>query len=293
MRYVELRATVHVADAEAAAEALRPFGAGGVVIEAPFRQADLESDATPAMGDATVRVYADAAIGARAHDARAALAAAGITATVQAQSVDEEDWAESWKRHFHPLRVGEHLVIVPTWREFTPLPGDIVLRLDPGMAFGTGQHETTRMCLEALERTVRPGARVLDAGCGSGILAVAAAKLGAAHVTALDMDDNCVRVARDNAALNGVAERVIVSARELGEPTDGEYDVIVANIIARTIIDAAEALVGALSRGGMLIVSGVIAEREADVVAALDTAGGRVIATRADGEWRCIEATRA
>jgi ribosomal protein L11 methyltransferase len=210
--------------------------------------------------------------------------------------VAQEDWAEAWKEHFQVERYGNRIVVVPSWRTYEPQLDDVILTLDPGMAFGTGQHETTRMCLEAIERVVSPGMRVLDVGCGSGILSIAAAKLGASAVCAVDIDPVCVRVSTENIALNKVA----VESREgsLGDawPFDDSpgdaFDVVVANIIARAIIDMAQDLAAALTPRGKLIVSGIIAEREAEVRAALEVLGLRVESARAMGEWRCIEATR-
>jgi ribosomal protein L11 methyltransferase len=279
---------------------LRTLADGGAWVETPFTQADLESDAVPIDG-APVRVHvylrgtdaeANATLG------RMALAAARIDAAVTTRGVAEDDWAESWKEHFHVERFGERVVIVPSWRTYEAAPDDVVVRLDPGMAFGTGQHETTRMCIEALERAVTSRARVLDAGCGSGILSIVAAKLGARAVAALDIDDVCVRVTRENARANGVEAAVRAQQGSLGDawpfdaPSTGGFDVVVANIIARVIVEMAPALVEALADGGRLIVSGVIEEREAEVRAALGAAGARIDCVRAMGDWRCIEAGR-
>ena len=298
MRYTELAASVAAPQSEPAADVLRALTGRDVWIEFPFSQADLESDAiVDTAGNAIVHAYADG--GALAAAAvRDALTRAGIAADVTERAVDEEDWAEAWKEHFHVERFGDHIVVVPSWRSFTPVAGDVVLTLDPGMAFGTGQHETTRMCLEALERAVRPGARVLDVGCGSGILSIAAAKLGAREVLAVDVDPNCVRVTRENALSNGV-ERVVHAAEgsagagwPFETPAAGRFDVVMANIIARVIIAIADPLAEALAPGGKLVVSGVIGEREAEVTQALGAAGLRVEAVRSMGEWRCIEAVR-
>jgi ribosomal protein L11 methyltransferase len=166
------------------------------------------------------------------------------------------------------------------------------------MAFGTGQHETTRMCIEALERAIAPGARVLDAGCGSGILSLVAAKLGARAVFAVDIDDACARITNENARANKV-EGVVRAARgtlgdawPFADPPARRFDVVVANIIARVIVELAQALVDALADGGRLIVSGVIEERAAEVRAALEAAGARIEHVRAMNDWRCIEAAR-
>jgi len=300
VRYTELAVSVVATQAEPAADALRALTGRDVWIEFPFSQADLESDAiVDTTGSAIVHGYAGGEVleGAAAA-ARDALTAAGIAADVTERAVDEEDWAEAWKEHFHVERFGEHVVVVPSWRTFDPAADDVVLTLDPGMAFGTGQHETTRMCLEALERAVRPGARVLDVGCGSGILSIAAAKLGAGDVAAVDVDPNCVRVTRENALSNGVERIVHAAEGSAGDhwpfdtPAAGRFDVVVANIIARVIVAIAGPLAESLAPGGRLIVSGVIGEREAEVIGALEAAGLRVDAVRSMGDWRCIEAIR-
>jgi ribosomal protein L11 methyltransferase len=298
VRYTELAASVAAHQAESAADVLRALTGRDVWIEFAFSQADLESDAiVDTTGNAVVRAYADrGALAAAA--VRHAFTAAGIAAEVTERAVDEEDWAEAWKDHFHIERFGEHIVVVPSWRTFSPEAGDVMLTLDPGMAFGTGQHETTRMCLEALERAVRPGARVLDVGCGSGILSIAAAKLGAVEALALDIDPNCVKVTRENAPLNGVEHIVHAAEGSAGDgwpfetPAAGRFDVVVANIIARVIIAIAGPLAEALVPRGKLIVSGVIGEREAEVAGALEVAGVRVESVRSMGDWRCIEAVR-
>ena len=301
MDYIELTASVAAADADAASALLRTLADGGAWVETPFTQADLESDAViDAAAPALVHVYmrgADA--DANASLGRMALEAAGIVADVSVRRVAEEDWAESWKEHFHVERYGERIVVVPSWRAYEVQPEDVALTLDPGMAFGTGQHDTTRMCLEAIERTVRSGCRMLDVGCGSGILSVAGAKLGAEQVVALDIDDVCVRVATDNARTNGVEQIVTVARGSLDDtwPFEfapvGRFDVVVANIIARVIVELAPSLINALAPTGRLIVSGVIEEREREVQAALTAAGGRIEATHAMGDWRCTEAVRA
>jgi ribosomal protein L11 methyltransferase len=300
LRYIEIAARVPAADADAVCDALREAAGASPWIERPFTQRSLEDDATvDESAPVTVRAYvpADRAQGTAAA-VDAALAAVSIRADVVTRAVDEEDWAESWKEHFHIERFGERIIVVPSWRSYEPRDGDVIIELDPGMAFGTGQHETTRMCLEALERVVRPGARVLDVGCGSGILAIAAAKLGAREVLAVDVDANCVRITEQNARTNGANSVVRAAEGSIGDAWPFEappagFDVVVANIMARVIIEAAPALVGALASDGRTIVSGIIAEREAATVAALEEAGARVDAVRAMGEWRCIEAVRA
>jgi ribosomal protein L11 methyltransferase len=294
VHYIELTATVSPVDAERAAEILRSLADSGTWIERPFTQTTLE-DAAVTSDDAPARIHVyfrgpDAAANARL--APAALRAAGVEATCDFREVEDADWAESWKEHFHVERYGEYIVVVPSWRSYDPRPGDIIITLDPGMAFGTGQHETTRMCLEALERAVKPGVRVLDVGCGSGILSIAAAKLGAASVLALDIDPDCVRITRENAERNSCADLIDARRGSLSSryALGGEFDVIVANIIAGTIIDLASEFLAVLAPNGRLVASGIIGEREAAVTAALSAGGMRIDSVRTMGEWRCVEA---
>ena len=294
--YVEVTVTVEPADAEAVAELLRSLADSGTWTEQPFAQPSLEEGAIPRDDmRASVHVYfrgADAA--ANAGLVRPAVRAAGIEGDVAARTVEASDWAEAWKEHFSVERFGERLVVVPSWRTYEPAPEDVVVHLDPGMAFGTGQHETTRMCLEALEHAVSAGDRVLDLGCGSGILSIAAARLGAREVVALDIDPDCVRITADNARGNGVDAVIRANHGTLPCPAaDGPFHVVVANIISGVLIDLAVELAAVLAPGGILIASGVIGEREQAVRDAFELAGLGVLTARALGEWRCVEACKA
>ncbi len=219
---------------------------------------------------------------------------------LSATIVHEADWANAWKAHFPVLRIGRRIVIRPTWRRHRRQPGDVVLALDPGMAFGTGLHPTTRLCLAALEgladRGVLTGGaadggptRVLDVGSGSGILSIAAAKLGARGVLAVDVDPIAVEASAANARRNRLAR--VIRAREGSAPTgEGPFDVILANLIASLLVTLADGLVADLRPGGVLLASGIFANREADVVAAFE-ARGLVIDRRWDeGDWVALEA---
>ena len=201
------------------------------------------------------------------------------------REVQEEDWASAWKEHFQPVKIGERVVIKPTWREYTAGKGDVVIELDPGMAFGTGTHHTTVMCLRMLEDTLQPGATVFDIGTGSGILAVAAAKLGAGAVRAVDLDPLAVRVATENIAINKVAAIVTASQGDLLSGVDGQADIIVANIIADVIVQMAPAVPGRLSDGGLLIAGGIIADRLGDVTKALLSNGLTLERVAEEGCW--------
>ena len=209
---------------------------------------------------------------------------------IETKQVREQDWAENWKKYYKPFRAGEHLVIKPSWEAYTPEEGDLVLELDPGMAFGTGTHETTFMCMEQLERYVKPGCRVIDVGCGSGILALAAAKLGAGDVLAIDLDELAVKVARENTEKNGLSATVRVAHGDLLERREEQADVIVANIIADVICFLCGPAKKHLLEGGVFICSGIIREREEDVQRALAAAGYTVINRLEKGEWVCLAA---
>lgn len=184
----------------------------------------------------------------------------------ESRLVEDEDWAEAWKAYFKPLKVGR-LAVVPTWEEYAAAPGEVVLRLDPGMAFGTGQHASTALCLGALDRLSRPGMEIMDVGTGSGILAVAAALLGARRVVALDIDPVAVEAARANSARNGVADLVEVVCGEVAGQPAASADLVVANIVADVLVDIRADLARVLRPGGLLVLSGVI-DREAGRVAA-------------------------
>ena len=202
------------------------------------------------------------------------------------------------------LHVGRQLVIKPTWRDYNPQPDDLTIELDPGMAFGSGLHPTTRLCLEALEDYLQPGTTVLDVGSGSGILAVAAARLGASHVLAVDVDPLAVRIARENVTLNQVESIVDVEAswqgsqpaRQQGDEAEittarpPTWDLVVANILAETIIELMPALATSLSTQGILIASGIIADRTQAVADALQENGLLLVEQRDDGEWVALVA---
>ena len=193
--------------------------------------------------------------------------------------VEEADWATAWKAYYKPMRIGKRLVVTPPWETPELGPDDLPIVVDPGMAFGTGSHPTTQLCLVALEEYVRPGRRVADVGTGSGILAIAAAKLGAGLVAANDNDPLAVTIARENAQINGVT----VSIAEALPP--GPYAVVVANILADVIIGMADNLARLTQPGGTLIASGIIDTREADVRQAVEAAGFSSQDTRHQGEW--------
>ncbi|TGE32538.1 50S ribosomal protein L11 methyltransferase [Desulfosporosinus sp. Sb-LF] len=205
---------------------------------------------------------------------------------VQAKGVSlkEEDWATAWKAYFKPIRIGKNFLIKPTWEQAELLPGDIVLELDPGMAFGTGTHATTTLCLEALEDIVKPGQTVFDLGTGSGILAIAAAKLGA-KVAAVDLDAVATRVAQENVDLNQVNDRVEVLLGDLGTVLTGQADVVIANIIADIILILLSDLKRILRPDGEFLASGIIENRADEVELGLKEAGLEIIERVEDSGW--------
>jgi ribosomal protein L11 methyltransferase len=208
------------------------------------------------------------------------------------RTIAEEDWSEAWKKQLKVLRIGERLVIRPSWLEYKAQSQDVVIELDPGMAFGTGLHPTTQLCLCALERLVRPGMDVLDLGTGSGILAIGAAKLGAGHVAAFDSDGQAVKVARDNVAQNGVADVVTVRKGSLSDAV-GRYDLVVVNILARVVMEMAEVgLSETLGPGGIVVAAGITDDQAPDVVAALERNGLELTDQRQRGDWVSLQARR-
>ncbi|MGQ9927533.1 MAG: 50S ribosomal protein L11 methyltransferase [Chloroflexaceae bacterium] len=316
MNWLELWVEVDSEAVEAVAEVLAGYGYnGGVVVEPAWTPGDEgpEFRYDPAR-PSVLRTYVP--LDERAEDTRQRVEQAlwhlgqmRPIGPLQARALQEEDWANAWKQHYAVLRVGERIVIVPSWLEHHPAPEDVVLHLDPGMAFGTGLHPTTRLCLRLLERHARPGQRVLDLGTGSGILAIAAARMGADVVLALDNDPVAVAVAAENVARNGVSERVTVAEGSLGAgarmghwlsgdfgppeaptpdaapPRPGPFNLIVANLIARVLVILATDLAAALAPGATLISSGILDTRAAEVEAAFAAAGLRLIERHTEDEW--------
>ncbi len=205
----------------------------------------------------------------------------------------EESWSESWKLHFRPLEIGRRLLIIPSWEEYLNDDKRLKIVLDPGMAFGTGGHETTRLCLECLDNLLPTFAseagslRVLDLGTGSGILAIAAVKLGAGHLDAVDIDPQAVFIATENCRLNGVSSQVVCSTTPLEQLND-RYGIIIANIIAEELVRLAPKIVNRLETGGCLILSGILEEREQYVLEGFGRFPLILERSLAAGDWRCL-----
>ncbi|HEX5015685.1 MAG TPA: 50S ribosomal protein L11 methyltransferase [Candidatus Limnocylindrales bacterium] len=304
--WVELSVAADIEAVEAVSEILGRVAPVGTSVEPAF---ELVDEGLGARVDATrpaiVRAYVaadDAATVARAvaeaSEALGHLQAFGLRpiGELTTRVVGDADWSEAWKEHFPVLRVGRRLVIRPTWREHAALPDDVVVALDPGMAFGTGLHPTTRLCLAGLERVADQdglaGARVLDVGCGSGILAIAALRLGAAEAFGVDTDAIAVEATAANAARNELEGRV---RARLGELPSGEspFRLVLANLIAGVLIPLAPLLRAELDDDGVLLASGIFVDREAEVVAAFETVGLAIAHRDVEGEWTALEARPA
>ncbi len=207
------------------------------------------------------------------------------TLALEERSVADEDWSENWKKYYKPFRVGQHLLVKPTWEPYTLQPDDVLIELDPGMAFGTGTHETTHMCMELAEKYLAPGMRVMDVGTGSGILAIAAAKLGAKEVLAIDIDPDAVKVAKENIAHNHVEQSVRAVVGDLVKSEAMPCELALANIVADAICMLAGPLTRHLTENGLLVCSGIIREREDDVQRAAKEAGYTLVDRLTMGEW--------
>ena len=296
--WLELSVEVDAEAVEAVTEILGRVAPGGTSVEPAFSLVDegLGAQVDPDR-PAIVRAYVPArdpaaverAVGIAA-EALGHLQAFGLRpiGELRRRIVDEADWADAWKEHFPVLRVGRRIVVRPTWRDHRPRPDDVVLALDPGMAFGTGLHPTTRLCLAAIESLADggqvAGRRVLDVGCGSGILSVAAAKLGAAEVLGVDTDPIAIEATGANAARNDVQDRV--APREGSLPSDGgPWELVLANLIASLLVTLAPQLAGEMSRGGRLVASGIFVDREREVADAFAREGLQVAGRSAEGDW--------
>ena len=205
----------------------------------------------------------------------------------------DEDWADAWKQFFHTLRVGKRIVIKPTWEEYRPQLGDLIIEIDPGMAFGTGNHPTTQLCIELLEKYLKRRMVVVDFGAGSGILALAAAKLGASLVIAFDSDELAVQAARKNVMQNNLEEAIEVHRTDSPSFITRPADLVTANLIAETIIAQSQELARLLKPGGILIASGIIQERSAEVQQALQNSGFEIVESPSEGEWVAVVARKS
>ena len=210
------------------------------------------------------------------------------------RTIREEDWAHAWKRHYRPMRIGRRVLLTPAWENPEPLPDDLLVRLEPGMAFGTGLHPTTRLCVAALEECVQPGDSFLDVGTGSGVLSIVAAKLGARPVWATDIDPLAIRAARENALRNGIAlspEALNIEQGSIPAGQPGRFQVIAANILAEVLVGLLDgtyetvSLAEPLAPGGLLILSGILEEKSEMVLSAAARHGLREVGRRQEADW--------
>jgi ribosomal protein L11 methyltransferase len=300
MRWLELTVQSHPEAVESVSELLSRYTSGGVAIEEPIELLD-EGQEYRVLAGQPVMVHAYAPMDGNEEETCQRIAeglwhlsslGSHFVGELQTRTVNEEDWANAWKEYFYVTHIGQRLVIRPSWREYTAKAGEVVLTLDPGMAFGTGLHPTTRMCLEQVERRTQAGMRVLDVGTGSGILAIAAAKLGAASVCAIDNSSVAVESARTNAAMNDLSERISVVLGVLDEAEAermaGQYDLVVANIIAHIIGSMAPQLARVLAPSGLLVVSGIIEARRQDAEEPLLAAGLELVAQTNIEDWLAL-----
>lgn len=309
MKWIEISINTTTAAVEAVANVLYDAGVSGVVIEDPHDLALLERDddawdmvdeslLTAVEESTVVKGYLpenpEAAVKVELiRKAVAYLPTYGLdigVGSVQVQSVQETDWSEAWKQYFKPVKPGSRIVIKPTWEEYKPTEDEVVLEIDPGMAFGTGTHETTILCLQELEKRVKNTSVVVDVGCGSGILAIASALLGCEKAIGVDLDPMAVDVSRRNAALNRVEANVSFRQGNLMQVVDEKVDILVSNIIAEVIIKMCVDVEKHIKKNGCWIASGVINDKIPAVIKAMETAGLQIVEARSLGEWAVITA---
>ncbi len=284
MRWVEIAVEATAASVDAVSNILVEEGCGGAVIGTlPNVQAET---ATRVAGYLPVDDRLETRLG-NIRERVTSLPGLGLPLASEELTisfVEDEEWATAWKKHFKPVRVGR-VVVKPTWEELAPNPDDVIVEIDPGMAFGTGYHPTTQLCLLILQDLVKGGEVVLDMGTGSAVLAIAAAKLGAKSVTGLDVDTVAVEAAEENVRQAGLDDRVHVGRADTPMAFDGQADIVVANIIAKVLVDMASELAAKVKPGGICVASGIVIERKDQVVDAFASAGLEVIDERTDGDW--------
>lgn len=306
MKWTEIRINTTEEAYDAVSEMLTSIGAGGVVIEDPNdirRQVespdslDYADDAfLGSLGeDVVVKAYfhSESANDELINLIREKLSFISMfldtgKGYAGCSDVDEEDWATAWKKHYKPFHISDRIVIKPSWEDYPAQDGETVIELDPGMAFGTGTHETTRLCSQLLEKYVSPGDTMIDVGCGTGILSIAAAKLGAGHITAVDIDEMAVRVTNENCRINGVESGITAIKGVMADVPQIKVDIIVANIIADVIIGIVDGMQSHIKNGGIIITSGIIRERRDDVLKAYASKGFVREDLMELGEWVAI-----
>jgi len=302
VEWSEIRVSTEEPCAEVIAGLFHEWGAGGVIIEDPyairqyiaqgkwelhgFEQEYLERSSV------VIRAFYPAPYTLTSKQIDDLRAAAGRTCHIEVLAVQDEDWAGNWKAYYRPTRTGRRLVVKPTWESYTSQPEDLIIELDPGMAFGTGTHTTTRQCLEMMETTLVPGQKVLDIGTGSGILAIAAAKLGAGQVKAIDIDPVAVEIAQQNIRQNGVESLVTVEHRDLAEFCAPEADLVTANLTAPVLCQLIERLIALTRPGGRMILAGIGREQWPQLHAVMTQKGLILEKTDRNEDWVAVLARR-
>ncbi|GER88401.1 ribosomal protein L11 methyltransferase [Dictyobacter vulcani] len=300
MQWLELTVQTHPEAVESVSELLSGYSRDGVVIEEPYELSD-DGQEYRILVNKPVQVHAYLPMDGTEEEKKQEIArglwhftslGAHFVGELHSRVVDEEDWANAWKDYYHVTHIGQRLVIRPSWREYTPKENEVVLTLDPGMAFGTGVHPTTRMCLERVEQLVQPGMRILDVGTGSGILALAAAKLGATHIDAIDNSSVAVESSKANAEMNDLQEQinVVLGVLDEAEATNkaNQYDLVLANIIAHIIGSIAPQLAQVVAPHGLLVVSGIIEARRPDAEGPLLAAGLELVEETKIDDWLAL-----
>ena len=275
------------------------YGEGGVAIESPADFSPDEGERAPQPKTLKVVTFVplDESARTRKSNIEVAVRLVGHFASIseiKEREVEEEDWESNWKEYFHPIRVGSNLVICPTWRSHKSLEGDVLIKLDPGMAFGTGHHPTTRMCMELLETLIVGGEKVIDVGCGSGILSISAAKLGAGDILGIEVESRSVEVALENCKLNGISSQVTILNGSFPEirVENASFDVALANIAAKVVINLSEYIAGAVAIGGRLVLSGILKDTLKDVEKEYSLYGVHFDKVLVDGDWTAVLATK-
>ncbi|MED5429147.1 MAG: 50S ribosomal protein L11 methyltransferase [Chloroflexota bacterium] len=299
MKWLELCVDVPPEFVEPISHIFYKYGYGGVSIESPADFNPDEGEVAPVPETFSVRTYIPKD---DSTDERRANIEIGVKLInhlhpiepLKETEIKDEDWETNWKQYFHPIRVGRKLVICPTWQEHASLRDDVIIFLDPGMAFGTGHHPTTRMCMELLEDTIVGGEKIIDLGCGSGILSVTAVKLGALSSIGFEIENNASKVAKENCVLNGVDESVEVFNSTLPDNrySEGDFDLALANISAKVIIELADHLTKGLRSGGKLILSGVLENALEDVRDVFEPLGVVFEKVMTDSDWTAVLATK-
>ena len=295
VRWLELSVSAPAEFADPLSYVFHRHGHGGVVIENNVGYSPDEGEAPLAPQVVIVRTFLpmDAtALERRAHIDLAVrlIAEVAPVSVLRECEVDQKEWEEAWKSYFDILHVGRRIVICPSWREYEPCEGEVVVLLDPGMAFGTGHHPTTRMCLEILERLMGPGMNVLDVGCGSAILSIAAARLGATSVLGIELDSIAAKVAKANVAENHLSQAIQVAHGTFPrvDVTAELWDIVVANISFNALYEFSSSLVAAARPGGLIITSGILKERQSEVAGFMAKVGATLKIANEDGDWAAL-----